>query len=416
MHVDFSFLDKTKKYLVAVSGGADSMALLDMAKKEGLDLVVAHVNYHFRESSNRDELIVKTYCSKHNIPFYKDEPKKEEKGNLEQWARESRYKFFKKIYDEVNASKLLVAHHRDDVIETYIFKQNRSSIGEYLTLPKNNYMFGMNIYRPLYEQNKKSLLDYCYHNNIVFGEDETNKSSVYTRNKIRKELLSKNEEELNNLFINIVKENEKWMENLGNILKEYKGEKELIFSKLLNETIDSQILILYYYITSNYKSSALARNLSRNRILDMLEKLKNKANIEIKLIDDFYLVKEYDKLFVKKMIFENYEYTLEKFEFLKTPYFEIGLFGKNMEGVHVLNEDYPLTIRPYKTTDVIVIKDGHKKVSRLYIDKKISREIRNLLPVVLNNKNEVLLIPGIYKDLKRKSLQSNFFMIKYHKY
>ena len=115
------------------------------------------------------------------------------------------------------------------------------------------------------------------------------------------------------------------------------------------------------------------------------------------------------------MIFENYEYTLEKFEFLKTPYFEIGLFGKNMEGVHVLNEDYPLTIRPYKTTDVIMIKDGHKKVSRLYIDKKIPREIRNLLPVVLNNKNEVLLIPGIYKDLKRKSLQSNFFMIKYHK-
>ena len=148
----------------------------------------------------------------------------------------------------------------------------------------------------------------------------------------------------------------------------------------------------------------------------MLEKLDRNPNVSINLKDDVHLVKEYEKLWIKSEDFENYSYVLEMFEELKTPYFEISLNGKNMEGIVGLKEDYPLTIRPYKNDDYIEIKDGHKSVRRLYIDKKIPASLRKTLPILLNKEGKILLIPSLYKEVKRKSLQSNFFMIKYHKY
>ena len=70
MSLSISKLDIKNKYLIAVSGGADSMALLDVLRKENYNLVVAHVNYKSRPTSDRDEEIVKEYCRVHNINFY----------------------------------------------------------------------------------------------------------------------------------------------------------------------------------------------------------------------------------------------------------------------------------------------------------------------------------------------------------
>lgn len=223
-------------------------------------------------------------------------------------------------------------------------------------------------------------------------------------------------EEKEELFNKILLENESWNNKLNKILLPYKNLESLTFSKLTSEDIDSQVLILYDYIASKLKDASLNEKLSRNRLLDMLEKLNRNPNVSINLKDDVHLVKEYEKLWIKYEDFENYSYVLEMFEELKTPYFEISLNGKNMEGIAVLNEDYPLTIRPYKNDDYIEIKDGHKSVRRLYIDKKIPASLRKTLPILLNKDGKILLIPSLYKEVKRKSLQSNFFMIKYHKY
>ena len=110
-----------KTALVAVSGGSDSLALLDILIKKGeYELVVAHINYNYRESSLRDEEIVREYCEKNNIEiFVKSVNSKEEKeGNFEDWARVLRYKFFKEIYDLKGCACLFVGHHKDDFIES----------------------------------------------------------------------------------------------------------------------------------------------------------------------------------------------------------------------------------------------------------------------------------------------------------
>jgi tRNA(Ile)-lysidine synthetase-like protein len=296
-------------------------------------------------------------------------------------------------------------------------KKDRKSVGYFKTLPKENVSFGMNLLRPFYEQSKENLRNYCLENSVLFGDDETNFEPIYARNKLRIEKLSKlSEQEKETLFKQIVLENNEWNKNLNNLLKPFKNKESLTFSKLTSEDIDSQVLILYDYIASNLKDASLNEKLSKNRLLDMLEKFNRNPNVSIKLKDDIHLVKEYEKLWIKSEDFENYSYVLEMFEELKTPYFEISLNGKNMEGIAVLKEDYPLTIRPYKNDDYIEIKDGHKSVRRLYIDKKIPASLRKTLPILLNKDGKILLIPSLYKEVKRKSLQSNFFMIKYHKY
>ena len=417
MSLSISKLDIKNKYLIAVSGGADSMALLDVLRKENYHLVVAHVNYKSRPTSDRDEEIVKQYCHKHNIEFYVDYPKKNNNENFEKWARNVRYKFFKKLYDELNIEYLLLAHHRDDVIETYLMKKERKSVGYFKTLPKESESFGMKLIRPFYERSKESLRAYCLENKVLFGDDETNFEPIYSRNKLRIEKLNKmKESDKEALFNNIVQENDTWNENLIKLLEPFKNKESLTFSKLNDLDIDSQILIIYDYVNSYLKDYDLNEKLSRTRILDMLEKMKNKSNVSIELKENISLEKEYDKIWIKEDDFKAYHYVLNKYEELKTPYFEIMNKGKNMEGIHVKDDDFPLIIRPYTNEDVIKIKDGHKAVRRLYIDKKIPKSLRVRLPILLNCKNEVLLIPSLYKEVERKSLQSNFFMIKYHKY
>ena len=417
MSLSISKLDIKNKYLIAVSGGADSMALLDVLRKENYNLVVAHVNYKSRPTSDRDEEIVKSYCLKHNIDCYVDYPVKEVKENFEKWARNARYKFFKELYDRLSIDCLLLAHHRDDVIETYLMKKERKSVGYFKTLPKENESFGMNLVRPFYEQSKEELRKYCLENGVLFGDDETNFEPIYARNKLRIEKLSKlSEQEKDDLFKQIILENDEWNKNLNCLLEPFKNKESLTFSKLTCLDIDSQILILYDYINSYLKDEELNEKLSRTRILDMLDKMKNKSSVSIKLKENISLEKEYEKLWIKSDVFETYQFILNEYEELKTPYFEITNIGKNMEGIHVKEDDYPLTIRPYTNEDFIKIKDGHKSIRRLYIDKKIPKSLRVRLPILLNCKNKVLLIPSLYKEVERKSLQSNFFMIKYHKY
>ena len=83
-----------------------------------------------------------------------------------------------------------------------------------------------------------------------------------------------------------------------------------------------------------------------------------------------------------------------------------------MEGIYVSEDDFPLIIRNYRENDVISLKSGHKKVNRIFIDKKIKLLERRKIPIVINRKNKIILISGIYRDVERKGLQSNIFVVK----
>ena len=122
-------LDKNQKYVVACSFGPDSMALLDMLQKQSYQIIVAHVNYHKRNESNSEEKALRKYCFDHFIPC----EVLDTKGmtcdkNFQEWAREVRYQFFKKVVEMYDAKAVLVAHQQDDLLETFLMQEQRGGI------------------------------------------------------------------------------------------------------------------------------------------------------------------------------------------------------------------------------------------------------------------------------------------------
>ena len=111
--LDESLLDKNRKYLVGVSGGVDSMALLDMLVKKAYNVIVVHYNYHFREDSDLDENLVRSYCQNNHLPFYvRQGDKKEYQKQVENakeiskfYSKEHVYKMWKEFYTEIAKKK-----------------------------------------------------------------------------------------------------------------------------------------------------------------------------------------------------------------------------------------------------------------------------------------------------------------------
>lgn len=204
----FPQFDPDKEYLVAVSGGPDSMALLDMMFKQGLKISVAHVNYHLRESSLRDERIVRQYCSDRNIPLHIHSVEAKVVGNLQSWARKIRYDFFQKVAAQKGSRVVVVAHHLNDVIESYVMQKSRNVMTDHYGIPANTQIGDLTVIRPLLSYRKDELLQYCEEKSIEFGIDETNLKAVYTRNKYRIQLSRMTDTELSLLLTQLQHDNQ----------------------------------------------------------------------------------------------------------------------------------------------------------------------------------------------------------------
>lgn len=173
------------KYVVAVSGGADSMTLLDQCVKKKQSICVAHVNYQKRDTAMRDQMIVEKYCQEHQIECFVLSCDEELKGNFQAAARDFRYAFFKQLCLEQNCEGVMVAHQQDDVLETYLLQKESSRIPLVYGLASSCIIEGLKIERPLLSMTKQDCYDYCHRYHIEYGDDESNFTDVYHRNRIR---------------------------------------------------------------------------------------------------------------------------------------------------------------------------------------------------------------------------------------
>ncbi len=180
------------KILVALSGGADSVALLCVLHTAGYPCEAAHCNFHLRgEESNRDELFVRQLCRKygihlHTIDFNTTQYATEKRISIEMAARELRYNWFEKIKKECEANVIAVAHHQDDSVETMLLNLIRGTgiTGLLGIRPRNGA-----IVRPLLCINREEIIRYLQQIGQDFVTDSTNLEDEYTRNKIRLHLL-----------------------------------------------------------------------------------------------------------------------------------------------------------------------------------------------------------------------------------
>lgn len=176
------------RYIVALSGGADSVALLLILKQLGVSLSAAHCNFHLRgEESERDEQFCVSLCERlgitlHRIHFDTQFYARQHKVSIEMAARDLRYRYFAQLAKDIKADGICVAHHRDDNVETVILNLLRGSGVDGLAgiAPKNG-----NILRPLLCISRQDILDYLQLQGQNYVTDSTNLEDDALRNRIR---------------------------------------------------------------------------------------------------------------------------------------------------------------------------------------------------------------------------------------
>lgn len=178
--------------LVALSGGADSVALLLLLLQEGFSVVAAHCNFHLRgKESDRDETFVAQLCQSYGVAlhirhFDTAAVAQTEGISIEMAARRLRYDFFEELRSLLGAQAIAVAHHRDDNNETLLLNLIRGTGLRGLTGMKwkNGY-----VVRPLLEASRQDILNYLKAGGHTYVDDSTNAETLYKRNKIRHQLL-----------------------------------------------------------------------------------------------------------------------------------------------------------------------------------------------------------------------------------
>lgn len=188
----YHLFDEDSKIIVAVSGGADSVALLHILMKLNYNCEVVHCNFHLRgEESMRDERFVRKLCDRLDVGLtvadFDTEKYAARNGiSIEMAAREQRYSFFEKTRVANGAAAIAVAHHRDDVAETVLLNLIRGTgiRGLHGIRPKNGF-----VVRPLLKIGRDEIIEYLYSIGETYITDSTNLKSDYTRNKIRLELI-----------------------------------------------------------------------------------------------------------------------------------------------------------------------------------------------------------------------------------
>src|SRR5450759_4009404 len=180
------------RLLLAVSGGIDSMVMTHLFLQSGTKIGIAHCNFSLRAvESDKDEEMVRTYSSEHNIPFFSTrfETKtfaKENGLSVQMAARDLRYSWFEEIRKKNGYDAIAVAHNLNDNIETLLINLIRGTGLTGLTgmKPASNRLI-----RPLLFASRQDITDYCNQNLIVFREDRSNADTKYTRNKIRLQVI-----------------------------------------------------------------------------------------------------------------------------------------------------------------------------------------------------------------------------------
>ena len=400
-------MDKNIKelpWLIGCSGGPDSMALLAMARSLNMRIMVACVNYLKRDSATRDVRIVKNYCQKYHIPFFLLDKPYEYEGNFQAFARKYRYDFFRELVDKYALAGVLIAHHKDDLIETYIMQKDKNLEVDYYGLRKEVYLDGLRVYRPLLAYDKNDLENYCLYHRIKYGIDESNLSDDYARNVVRHNMISKMDKVAKDeMVIKINEENKKIAKRKDYFASFIHDNKFYLDDYWVIE--DKRAFLRYYFA---YVSKC---HLSNDHIEDIMKKIVQKDTFLLDIKGNLFN-KSYKSCEIVGNSRQDYNFVLQSYCDLKTPYFMVSNKGRNIDGVSVSEDDFPLTICNAKAGDKIKMRFGHKKLSRFFIDRKISLIDRLTWPVVKNRHGDIILVPGLGCDEAHYTLNHNLFVIK----
>lgn len=403
-----------QKVLLALSGGVDSMTLLDWLyhyqHQLGIDLVLAHVNHHQRIEAEQEEKGIRELAEAKHLPL----KVAHFSGSFsESRARQFRYDFFEKIMKEEACSALVTAHHMDDQAETILMRLIRGSRPRHLKGIPLKQPFGQGVLiRPLLYFKKEDFPE------IFHYEDKSNQSLDYFRNRVRHRYLPLLEEEnpqVTSALVNLGEDLSHWHQALKELTKDLSPQDVTQFQK--------QSLAVQIYLLEEYIASFPDLQLSRAQFEQLHRIVVNKSNTQQVLKNGYEIYKDYHYFEIRKIsrrTDDRLSEDLLQFGTIKIVGAYRFLFGVEpsdsyMEAVP-LPSNHPVYVRPRRDGDRILINGHHKKVSRLLINQKIPLHQRNNL-VVLEQDKQILAIPEIAisdlsKELKNDIMRDTIYIQK----
>lgn len=307
------FLQNGDTVIAAISGGADSVFLLEIIKKLPIKVIIAHVNHSLRGTESKKDAEFVKKLSKGEIfelktVNIKEKSQKLKKG-LEETGRLVRYNFFDKLAKKHQAKLVLTAHHADDNLETIIFNLARGATLKGLSGMK---ILDKNLLRPLLHTSKQEIQDYLAFHKIKFRNDKSNKDTQLTRNFIRHKIVPQLKK-INPRITQVVAKNSKIIKQTADFIQETsiqyfkkivvlnnKNELHLDAKKFrsLPEAIKENIIKLCYKTLINETQNLESKHLEETLLLiasNIGNKTKKFGKCEISLKNNIIGLKKYSK-------------------------------------------------------------------------------------------------------------------------
>lgn len=423
------------KVLVGISGGPDSVALAHWLythrEPYGIKVILAHYHHGLRgEEADEDERFVRLLAEKWQVEYFMEKvPLKEilaqEHGNLQALAREYRYRFFREVGERIGATKVAIAHHRDDQAETLLMRFLRGTgVGGLAGIPYTRPLTEkIIVIRPLLDITRDEIEAYLKRNHLTYRIDSSNRKTDYMRNRLRIELIPELLKVNANLTVSLnqlaqmVREDEEYLsrkaeEALHGLISE-RSDKQISISlkgwskiplslqrrgiKLIcNYLVQMEEEVPYHHIEAVRKLFAEDRPRQWNlpwgievlaRYGEGIFRLKTEERRR-----GFYYpfhvpgslwIREIERRFSSSILHQLIPVEGEEHAFFD--YEKVAQLG-------------PFVLRSRKEGDQIYVKGlgGHKKVKDIFIDAKVPKEDRDLIPIFAAG-NEILWIPGFRK-------------------
>ncbi len=273
-----------RKYLAAVSGGPDSMALLDLY--QDMIKAVCHVNYKKRVDSDYDQSIVENYCKEHGILCFSKvltDKDYEVGGNFQNLARIVRYDFFVEVANQLGIDTILIAHNLNDHLETAYMNIQKKSLSPFYGIKRTGDYKGLKIIRPLLDIKKDDLQRYCEIKNIPYAIDSSNAQDVYERNKIRK-IINKFDDEKLNKFKELIDEFNELNQKYN---KDITTDNGFFYNDFVNLSNNNKYRYLYKYFRDND-----IKTISKTKLDNIICFIKSKSYKKYLVQDNIYLFKD----------------------------------------------------------------------------------------------------------------------------
>lgn len=419
---NFPFLQQSK-ILVAVSGGLDSMVLLQLLSHSKLDIAVAHCNFQLRDlESDGDEDFVQSYCNKNLIKVYfqKFDTQKfaeDEKLSIQLAARKLRYEWFYELLEKEHFDYVLTAHHLDDQLETFLIHFSRGTGLEGLTgIPSQN----DKIIRPLLVFSRTEIENFAKENNLEWREDSSNSSDKYLRNKIRHQIVPILKE-LNPSFLESF---QKTIQNLDQAQSLVDDASRIVYRKVVQDNENQKIINLSELLQLPNYQAYLYQWLSPfgfsawQDIYDLVTAQSGKMIFS----EQFRLVKDRETLILEPKNVENSdEYFINEKDLqlnfpLKLHFCAVSdLSISDAKTIFVDSKlvKFPLLLRKWKEGDYFYPfgMNGKKKVSKFFKDEKFSLPKKETT-WLLCSENKIIWIVGERMDDRFKVTEKTQTILK----